>query len=86
MKRLTTEKGHIAYKTSLAEVLSWGGLGICDSCNEFHPEGGYVVPVLNWWMCEKCFKEWITRAIHYPEDDQYERQVASYYEKILKVE
>lgn len=86
MKKLTLPCGLIAYRTSGEEVLSWGGLCICDECGEFHPEGGYLVPVLNHWQCTDCFKDWSSRAKHYPEDEDFERRVASYYEGILPVE
>lgn len=86
IKKFTTRAGHVAYKTTLQETFTWGGLGICDDCGTLHREGGYLVPVLNHWMCEECFTDWQKRAKHYAEDDEYEKQVAARYERILPVE
>ena len=85
MKRVITKCGHLAYKTSLDEALKWGGYGICDDCNDFALEG-YLVPVLNHWMCEKCFKEWNDRAKFYAGDVPFEKRTAAYYEHLLPVE
>lgn len=73
--------GLIYYKTTTLEIRSIGGLGICDECGQFHPEGGYLVPVLNHWQCKSCFEDWRSRCRHYPEDDEYEEQVCRMYEK-----
>lgn len=43
--------GWTYYKTTFAEILAYGGWGICDMCGTVHTEGGYLVPVLNHWLC-----------------------------------
>lgn len=43
MTKGKTKAGHIFYKTTSAECAKWGGVGICDTCNEHHDEG-YIVP------------------------------------------
>lgn len=75
--------GLIAYKTSTAEIQSIGGLGICDECGKFHPEGGFLVPVLNHWQCKECFDDWKSRAVNYSEDAPYEAKRAAYYEAVI---
>ena len=67
------------YKVSLSDLFRIGGAGICDHCGEFH-ETGYLIPVLNHWICKKCFDEWKSYAKHYPEDDIYEQRAIEYYE------
>lgn len=80
MKKILTKNGLIAYKTTLPEIQSIGGLGICDECGSFHPEGGYLIPVLNHWQCQKCFNDWKEHAKYYPEDAEFEAKTAKYYE------
>ena len=83
MEKFKIECGLIVYKTTTEEIMSIGGLGICDACGQFHPEGGYLVPVLNWWMCEECFNDWQSRATYYPEDAPFEAKRAEYYEAMI---
>ncbi len=77
--------GWTFYKTTLEEILSFGGLGICDDCGEFHPEGGFLVPVLNHWMCQKCFDEWKSRAKFYSSDLDFEQSYIKLYESHIAV-
>ena len=50
-------------------------LGICDKCGEYqdHIHYCYYVAVLNWFMCPKCFNEWLKRAKKYREDEAFEK-------------
>ena len=59
------------YKCLSIELSFIGGLGICDSCNS-HPDYGYLVPVLGWYLCPECFEDWSQRCVNYPEDQWYE--------------
>lgn len=86
MKRIELPNGLTAFRTSTEELFSIGGLGICDHCNEYHSEGGYLIPVLNHWICSKCYKEWKERAIRYPEDDEFEQRYIRIYENLIPVE
>ena len=83
MKKFHTKSGLIAYKTTTEEIMRIGGLGICDECGVFHPEGGFLVPVLNHWQCKECFEDWESRAKNYPEDAPYEARRAAYYEVLI---
>ena len=85
MKLIPTKCGHIAYQTSAEEIISIGGMGICDHCNE-KPPVGILIPVLNHWICEECFKDWDKRAKFYPEDCPAERRIAAYYRSVLRLE
>ena len=85
MKKFTTKQGYIAYKTTAGEVAVLGGFGICDNCNTAVVEGN-LVPVMNRWLCEKCFREWEAGAKYYPEDLRIETRNARYYESRLPVE
>lgn len=59
MKKFTTKQGYIAYACTAQETTYLGGLGICDDCGKAAPNG-FLVPVLNRYMCPDCFKEWQT--------------------------
>ena len=83
MEKFYLDCGLIVYKTTTEEIQSIGGLGICDACGTFTPDGGYLIPVLNWWMCEECFNDYKQRATRYPEDDPIEKRRALYYESVL---
>ncbi len=85
MKKLRSPAGLIAYKTTTEEIYSIGGLGICDDCGTFRADGGYLVPVLNHWMCEECFNDWSGRAKFYPEDAKFELKTAEYYEARIPI-
>lgn len=83
MEKFHLKNGLIVYKTTTAEIQSIGGLGICDECGHFQPDGGYLVPVLNHWQCEECFNDWKSRARYYPEDAPIEARRAKYYETLI---
>lgn len=85
MKKGRLPNGLIYYETTAAETCLIGGMGICDECGEHRPRG-YLVPVLNHWMCSKCFEDWSKRAKHYPEDDHFELKCATYYEAMIPCE
>jgi hypothetical protein len=83
MEKFYTYSGLIAYKTTTEEIMSIGGLGICDECGQFIPSGGYLIPVLNHWQCQECFNDWKSRARYYPEDAPFEARCAKYYEAMI---
>ena len=84
MTKGKTQVGYIYLKTSVEECSKWGGMGICDHCNQASSEG-YLVPVLNHWLCPDCFNSWAKRATYYPEDIDYESRTTAYYERILGI-
>lgn len=86
MKKIKLPCGWTAYQTTLEETKKWGGMGICDFCNKFCPDGGFLVPVLNSWLCSECFEEYKKRAKYYPEDAAFEQHAIEYFEKIVPVE
>lgn len=85
MIKIKTKCGYIAYKVSREEIVSVGGFGICDHCNE-PSKTGFLVPVLNHWICPKCYEEWNERAHFYPEDLWVEEKNCQYYESVIPVE
>ena len=85
MIKMKNHLGYVVYKISAEECFSFGGAAICDDCNTFCPQGGYLVPVLNYFMCAHCFWEWNESCKFYPEDLEFERNICYYYERILPV-
>lgn len=60
---------------------------ICDWCGRayFPSDKGYYIAVLNQWYCKKCYKEWIERAVWYPEDADIQRKNFEFYAPLLGV-
>ena len=85
MIKFTIPCGWTAYKTTFVEILAYGGFGVCDMCGEFHTEGGFLVPVLNHWLCQSCFDDWKSRAKYYPSDVEFESGYIKVYESRLPV-
>jgi hypothetical protein len=78
MKEFTiTPKGFKVLPVTNNEIFGWGGLGVCDTCNNpVHNEGTFVA-VLNSVYCKKCYEDWHKMAINYPEDKPYEERYAA---------
>ena len=85
MKKISTKQGYIAYACTAAETTYLGGLGICDDCGEAAPNG-FLVPVLNHYMCPDCFEDWQSRGRFYPEDLPFESKTAAHYESRIPMD
>lgn len=84
MEEITTKKGFKVLKVNLHEMhIKLNSPGICMGCNEI-PSAGYLVPVLNDFMCEPCFIEWQENATYYGEDKEFEERTLEYYKTLLK--
>lgn len=68
-----TPQGYTYLPVHLSHILNWGGLGLCDLCNQ-NIQHGYLVFVLNKCICSRCLNEWIERANVYPEDLAYQKE------------
>ena len=71
MKKIEyTKVGYSYVKVSPIENLQWGGLCICNGCdNTFIQNDMYLVFVLTDTYCEKCFKEWEKRSENYKKQE-----------------
>ena len=85
MKKFKTGSGYVAYEATAEETALLGGAGICDDCGEFS-ESGYLVPVLDHYMCPACFHDWERRGTYYPEDIPVEQSTAAYFESRISLE
>ena len=85
MLKFRTRQGYVAYRCTASETALLGGMGVCDDCGKFS-ETGFLVPVLNHYMCPRCFEDWQNRGHYYPEDVPIEQRRAAYYENIIPME
>lgn len=85
MIKFKAKSGHLAYRSNAVETLLLGGMGICDDCGELATEG-FLVPVLNHYMCPECFHNWENRGTFYSEDIPYEQHTAACFESRIPLE
>lgn len=64
-------------------IIKLNGLGICDSCST-PMTNGYLVPVLNYVQCDKCFSNSIVQTENYKEDMEYEKHQTMLYKQALE--
>ena len=81
---IENKKGFLVIRCSAVETMKFGGMGICDFCNESDLIG-YYIAVLNCWYCQQCYEEWVKRAIRHEEDNVIEVRNFNYYRMILGV-
>ena len=69
-----TKNGYSYIICSKQDCYDWGGLAICDDCNEIMQEKVYLIFILGRAMCKKCFEEWTERSHKYEEDLQLQKE------------
>ena len=74
-----TRTGYTYLPVLPQHILNWGGLGVCDFCNTNIITQGYLVFVLNSCVCPRCFHAWLSRALIYEEDLQYQQECQDYW-------
>lgn len=63
----------ITRQEMIDKLTRYGCLGICDSC--MRPASvGYYVAVINRWMCEDCYNDFIKSVDRYEEDIRIENR------------
>lgn len=85
MKKFKTDIGYVVYKITKPELESVDCGNICDFCNTAVNEG-YLITVLNQFVCEGCFEDWKDRGKYYEEDIDRETKISQYYESMIEVE
>lgn len=84
MTAFTNSKDFKIIKTSMQEVVSIGGCGICDSCAK-SSFIGYLIPALGrYWYCENCYQEWLKICKYYEEDKDFETKKYDYFLNLFK--
>lgn len=85
MKVEKAKNGYKFLKATSFEIIKLGGFSICDFCNCL-ASNGYLVPVLNQYLCPKCFEAWEKEGDFYPEDVPHQEKVLERYRQIFEVE
>ncbi|MDD3029811.1 MAG: hypothetical protein PHS57_05985 [Alphaproteobacteria bacterium] len=85
MKKLVGNSGYLAYEVDRVELTLLRSPGMCDTCSQ-RPFRGYLVPVLNQFLCCECYKEFESFIKYYESDIPIERKNAAYYEKMIPME
>jgi|LGOV01.1.fsa_nt_gb hypothetical protein len=81
-----TPSGTIYFEVDTNEMVSkLKGLGICDSCSKAM-FNGFLVPVLGYVQCEKCFKKSGIQDNYYEEDRHYEETNTKRFLQVLESE
>lgn len=85
VKQFKSPQGYDVLKMSLFECTSIfkGGAGICDNCGCAAMEG-YYVPVLNHYLCPKCYQDFTQRTPYYQDDAYFESYWLDYVTKRIK--
>ena len=63
----------ITRQEMMDKLTRYGCLGICDMCNR-PTSVGYYVAVINQWMCEDCYNDFIKSVDRYEEDMRIEKR------------
>lgn len=85
MKKFTTDIGYVVYRITKPELESVDCGNICDFCNTAVNKG-YLIPVLNQFVCDGCFEDWKDRGKYCEEDIGHETKISQYYESMIEVE
>lgn len=85
LPRVFRNREFLVLECRIDHCRSWGGLGICDSCNQVSLTG-FVPMALNWYLCPACFNSWLDRAQWYEEDRWVsDRNLTNYLSHFLKI-
>lgn len=78
------ENGCIAYMIDAKETALIGGKGVCDCCNA-SPVFGFLVPIVDRFMCPDCFVSWLLNAEYDKSDRSFESYYCTKYESKIPV-
>jgi hypothetical protein len=85
MKKFKSMVGYIVYEATAEDTQKLGGRGKCDHCDKFS-ETGFLVAVLNSYLCAGCYKEWDDSSRMYTEDLPVERRHEAYYDSVFQIQ
>lgn len=69
-----TDKGYSYVECTENDCYNWGGIAICDYCNEKMNEKIYLIFVLGMAFCPKCFHEWQKDSYRYENDIKFQKE------------
>lgn len=82
-REFKSKRGYRVFEVSREEILSWGGLGVCDSCNSARFDNVFI-PVLNSCYCLECFDEWNKGHVFHPGDVAVQERIIKHYKQFFK--
>ena len=87
-KVIENKKGFKVIEISKEELLKklsqYGSVGICDFCGN-PTEVGYYVAVINQWLCQDCYQDFLDKSQYYPEDKPIEDRNFKFYSKLFGI-
>lgn len=80
-KQTQNEKGFLIIRCTTIELMTIepAAMGICDSCNGGTLDGYLCCALGHRLYCEKCYTDWLKRAVRYDEDIPYEEKTFNQY-------
>lgn len=63
-----TSQGFSYVDVTMEECLAWGGLCVCNGCNQIRPDLKLIY-VLTDTYCTDCFNDWLERSKNYSKED-----------------
>lgn len=69
-----TDTGYSYVECTREDCFNWGGICICDNCNEEIKDTVYLVFILGSALCKKCFDKWEKGSRKYDEDLYLQKQ------------
>jgi len=86
MKKVETLSGYSAYYAEYGEIAEKILSGNrCDCCNSTI-NSGYLIPVLNTYICKSCFDKWNESDLYYEDDRKVDELRSQAYEKLIGLE
>lgn len=87
-KVIENKKGFKVIEISRQELLKklsqYGCIGICDFCGN-PTEVGYYVAVINQWLCQDCYQDFISKVSHCIDDKPIEDRNFKFYSKLFGI-
>ncbi len=82
MIKTKSKAGLVVYEVTAEDIKKLGGHGICDHCNNY-AKNGFLVAILNSYLCPSCYQKWDNQSQRYEEDIPIEKRREEYYDKVF---
>ena len=83
MKKFKSKVGWVVYEATAEDTVQLGGRGICDDCDKPSPTG-FLVAILNSYLCPECYKKWDGTGRYYHEDKPVEDRRIAYFDHVFR--
>lgn len=82
MRKFLSKAGLVVYEAKAIDTEALGGAGICDHCN-FYSDKGFLIAILNHYVCKECYEEWDKQSTYYPEDKPIEDKRVEFFDEFF---